>query len=364
MRSKIVRKFNRGSAKISVAVIILLLIPSILLFFRLYPKKAERQKIAEPTPAPAIVEKLIIPSQGAFLGVSLYDQNYGTLLELEKNLDKRFAIVGIYQSWKDKNSNFNREWADNIADHGSIPLITWEPWSPVSGYDRSENKIDQKEFRLTNITAGNFDDYIKKYADDVKEYNKQIIIRFAHEMNGNWYPWGSTFNTPQEYIDAWRHVHDVYTEEGATNVIWLWSPNAVYINPLVPYADKIERFYPGDTYVDWVGFSAFNWATQYKQNAWINPNDLYSSTASVLSTLEKPILISETASADSQTGETKGDWIASLAIYIKTNPQIKGVIWFNTEDNGINWKIDSSPSSTEAFKKSFDDYFLQTVKNY
>ncbi|HWY78914.1 MAG TPA: glycosyl hydrolase, partial [Candidatus Sulfotelmatobacter sp.] len=327
MKSKIIKKINKGSTKISISVVIFLLIISFLLFFALYPKNAQPHKMT----GKASVKKVIIPTKGVFLGVSLFDQNYDTLLELEKKVDKQFAIVGVYQSWGDKNNNFNRGWADNIADHNSIPLITWEPWVPVSGYDRSENKIDQKEYRLVNITSGKFDGYIKSYADDIRDYSKPIIIRFTHEMNGNWYPWGSTLNTPQEYIAAWRHVHDVFVKEGATNVTWLWSPNAIYTNPHVPYADQINAFYPGDAYVDWVGFSAFNWAGRYKQNIWTAPTDLYSLTVSVLSTSKKPLVIAETASADSQTGKTKADWVTLLAIYMKNNPQVKGVVWFNTE---------------------------------
>ncbi|WP_217631238.1 glycosyl hydrolase [Modestobacter sp. DSM 44400] len=83
-----------------------------------------------------------------------------------------------------------------------------------------------------------------------------MTIRLMHEMNGNWYPWGSgaNGNQPGEFVLAWRHVHDRFTALGVTNVAWTWAPNAVYTGgaPLAP-------LYPGDAYVDAVGLSNYNW---------------------------------------------------------------------------------------------------------
>ncbi len=307
-------------------------------------------------------EKIQIPEHGAYLGISLYERNINYLASLENLLNKHFAIVATYQSWGDAANKFNLEWVNTLRDKNSTALISWEPWVPISGYDRSESIVDQKDYRLINIINGSFDNYIRQYAKDVKSYKKQIIIRFAHEMNGNWYPWGSKFNTYLEYIAAWKHVHNIFTEEGATNVTWLWSPNEIYIDENVPYADKILEFYPGDKYVDWVGFSSFNWGGRYKHNMWREPEAMYTETIKVLLDLNKPIVIAETASADYNTDKMKANWISALATYIKSNAAIKGILWFNVEDNGINWKIESSALSIAAFSKSFDDYFTQYYK--
>lgn len=310
---------------------------------------------------PPLTEPVTPPKKGAYLGVSVYDQNITSLLNLEKTLDKHFAIVGIYQSWEGTNIQFNTRWAQTVSDNNSIPLITWEPWVPVTGYDRSEDKVNQKKYRLSRITQGLFDSYIRQYADDVRGYRLPVMLRFAHEMNGNWYPWGSTFNSPEDYIAAWRHVHNIFTQEGATNVTWVWSPNAIYYDPHVPYANQLDKFYPGDAYVDWVGFSAFNWAGEYKQNYWTNPDELFSPTVKDLQTFHKPIMIAETASADTRSPNDKAIWINDLSEYVQNDPQIKGVIWFNTTDNGINWQLTSTKESQDAFTNSFTDYFIQNV---
>jgi mannan endo-1,4-beta-mannosidase len=349
------RKRNVG---IPLAVIILLLVFSCLFFYSLYSRYT-RNQFKNLATLPPLAGKVAEPKKGAYLGVSLYDQNIDRLIALEKKVNKQFAIVGVYQSWEGTNTSFNSEWAENVEDQGSIPLITWEPWVPVTGYDRSENKVNQTKYRLTNITQGKFDPYIKQYADDVRDYRLPVMIRFAHEMNGNWYPWGSTFNKPKEYIAAWRHVHDIFARVGATNVTWVWSPNAIYTDPHVPYANKTDAFYPGDTYVDWVGLSAFNWAGQYKENIWVTPDQLFSPTVADLAKFKKPLIIAETASADGLSPVSKANWIKELALYMKDNEEIKGVIWFNTTDNGINWNITSTEASKNAFTTAFDNYFIQ-----
>ena len=53
-------------------------------------------------------------------------------------------------------------------------------------------------------------------------------------MNGSWFPWseGVNGNRAGEYVAAWRHVHDIFTAVGATNVTWVWCPNVDYNNNL------------------------------------------------------------------------------------------------------------------------------------
>lgn len=337
-------------------VLLLLVVPSALLFSKLTSSESMFFSIND-----SISGVVKPPEQGAFLGISTYNANFAEIVSIEKSLGKNFALIGIYDAWGDNKDFFNINWAREVSRNGKIPFITWEPWKPIGGYDRSENMVRQQDYLLKNITAGNFDNYIRSYARSIKSFKKPVMIRFAHEMNGNWYSWGSTFNSPEEFIAAWRHVHQIFREEGATNATWVWSPNALYVEPKVPYADKIDKFYPGDAYVDWVGFSAFNWAGRYKNNVYQEPEMLYSQTLKALEKFNKPIMITETGSADTASPSQKARWIKSLAQYLKTHPQIKGIIWFNIEDNGINWKIDSTQASKQSFSTEFDDYFLGTV---
>jgi beta-mannanase len=52
------------------------------------------------------------------------------------------------------------------------------------------------------------------------------MLRFAHEMNGNWYPWseGVNGNAAGQYVPAYRRVVTLFRSVGVTNVTWVWSP--------------------------------------------------------------------------------------------------------------------------------------------
>ncbi|WP_298237045.1 glycosyl hydrolase [uncultured Algibacter sp.] len=71
-----------------------------------------------------------------------------------------------------------------------------------------------------------------------------VVFRPLHEMNGNWFWWGTnTLNhSPSLYIDLYRLTVD-YVKDRTNNVLFAWSPNW----------DADEAYYPGDDYVDVVG---------------------------------------------------------------------------------------------------------------
>ena len=103
------------------------------------------------------------------------------------------------------------------------------------------------------IANGQSDAYITKFADAVRALNLPVAISFGHEMNGNWYPWGTDQTSAPAFVAAWRHIHNLFVQAGASNVIWVWNPNI--INP-VPQV-QLQPYWPGDAYVDWVGITGY-----------------------------------------------------------------------------------------------------------
>lgn len=72
-----------------------------------------------------------------------------------------------------------------------------------------------------------------------------FFLRYGYEMNGNWNSWGfgpgnPNGNTVSDFIQSWIHIHNIFTEVGAYNAIWVWCPNIISpISPLTP------DMYPG-----------------------------------------------------------------------------------------------------------------------
>src|SRR6266536_1703759 len=65
--------------------------------------------------------------------VSLIDMSL--VSSFEANAHKHVAIVMWYQHWgeTDGYQYFQPAWMNAVRAHGSIPLVTWDPWDPTLG---------------------------------------------------------------------------------------------------------------------------------------------------------------------------------------------------------------------------------------
>ncbi|ACL42422.1 beta-mannanase-like protein (plasmid) [Pseudarthrobacter chlorophenolicus A6] len=227
---------------------------------------------------------------------------------------------------------------DAATTRGAIPMMTWEPWVAGAGAGAV-----QPAYTLAAIAAGNFDTYITQWGAGLASWGKPVMLRFAHEMNGDWYPWCETVNgnQPGDYIRAWQHVHDLVTAAGAFNVTWVWAPNG-------GGPGDMAAMYPGDGYVDVLGLDAYNWGTTQSWSSWQSPDALFGYWLDQLRVIApgKQIIITETASTE--TGGSKADWNTSLVPYLNSQPDVTGFIWFNLNKE-TDWRIESSTASSNAF---------------
>ncbi|HSU47177.1 MAG TPA: glycosyl hydrolase [Arthrobacter sp.] len=230
---------------------------------------------------------------------------------------------------------------DAVSSRGATSLVTWEPWAWGGG-------VQQPAYALARITAGDFDADITQWGQSLAAWGKPVMLRFAHEMNGNWYPWAEGVNGNQagDYVAAWRHMHDVVAATGAGNIRWVWSPN-------VPYwgSTDLAGLYPGAGYVDIVALDGYNWGTSQTWSSWVSPVDLFAPGISQLRTLApgKAILVAETAS--SELGGSKATWNTDLVSYLAAQPDVMGFVWFHLQKE-TDWRINSSASSASAFKSA------------
>ena len=228
-----------------------------------------------------------------------------------------------------------------VAARGAVPLVTWEPWVAGQG-------VTQPAYALDRITAGDFDPYLRRWADGLRAFGGPVMLRFAHEMNGNWYPWaeGVNGNGAGDYVAAWRHVRGVVTAAGATNVSWVWSPNVPYTGS-VPLAG----LYPGATNVDVVALDGYNFGTSQSWSSWVQPETLFGPGLQQLRTLApgKPVVIAETASAE--LGGSKPDWVRAAFAYLAAQSDVTAVVWFH-HDKETDWRLDSSSASADAVRQA------------
>jgi len=287
--------------------------------------------------------------------------------EYPRFLDQFVALAGFkpailmwYRNWKNgPNPAFTPKDLDLAYANDAVPMITWQP---LDGSISGSKSGKQPAYSCANIADGQHDDFITTWARAAAKYRKVFFLRFAHEMNGGWYPWGTApnntnGNTSEEYVAMWQHVVDIFRREGATNVRWVWSPNASSSGqPLTP----LTNVYPEDDYVDWVGIDGYNFGTSQKGSKWIDLRATIGKTYQELDEFtDKPVMIAEIACAEQ--GGSKAAWITQglLTDLPMFFPRVRAVIWFNA-DREANWRIDSSQDVLAAFQSVAQSPLYQT----
>lgn len=280
---------------------------------------------------------------GIYWGAWIGSQYTGTeapwstaaMQDVQNEVGKGLSLVNFSSPFATANGsyyNFDSTAFANTRNYGAIPFFSWgsTPYSDAQ------------------VAAGNEDSYITSWAQAAKSWGHPLFLRFDWEMNGSWFPWGvgNNGNTASSYVAMWKHVHDIFTSVGASNVSWVWCPNIDPGNQLAP----MSSLYPGDAYVDWTCLDGYN-----GDNPWSSFAQLFTSSyGAVTGTIAptKPMIIGETASTES--GGSKPDWITAMLSSLPTSfPMIRGFLWFDKIESGpgghTDWPLDSTSSSLAAF---------------
>jgi beta-mannanase len=230
----------------------------------------------------------------------------------------------------------------------------WEDDLPQAELDLPTQSILLLSWRGTSyarINDGSQDALITASAKRIAAYGKPMFLRFAWEMNGDWFAWSGAQNNrdTQGYIAAWRHVHDIFALAGAGNVTWVWVPN--WNSKPVESWNAAARYYPGDSYVDWVGVDGFSSSGESADTLFTPTFDAYAK--------RKPFMIAETGVLESPG--PKAAWINDLATWVKARPAVAALVWFDTDtdaDGVRNWRVDSTPAALNAYRQLVaDPYF-------
>ena len=109
------------------------------------------------------------------------------------------------------------------------------------------------------ILRGERDEALEAWGHAAAQYGHRLILRWDHEMNG-FFPW--SWLPQQLYIDVFRHVSDrIRKVAGAHNVKMHFCPILAIAGPDL---DVVESYYPGDDWVQRVGFDGFSWYQKWE----------------------------------------------------------------------------------------------------
>ncbi|MFF9204222.1 glycosyl hydrolase [Streptomyces sp. NPDC014986] len=183
------------------------------------------------------------------------------------------------------------------------------------------------------IAAGELDaSVIDVQARRIKEYGertgKKVFLSFDLEMDTRTPDNG----TPAEYVGAHRHIHDRFRELGADNVVWTWI-----ITGYLDHAGLFERMYPGDDYVDWIGYNQYNYYRCHRTD-WLTFEQTQTTTHEWIRrniSDDKPLMLSEFGTAvDSARPERQAEWYAQVPRVLKDLEGVKAALQWNYRDPG------------------------------
>jgi hypothetical protein len=192
----------------------------------------------------------------------------------EAQVGRKMALTQHYYAWTDP---FPGEAVAADYAEGRVPIESW-------GCGDTDARV-----------AAGLDDQtiLIPQALKLKALGKPIFLRWFWDMNT---PSTATFRnrcydpatdkpngffSPTEYIAAWQHIWTVFQQQGATNVIFVWSPSSVSTEP------NGTPYYPGAGFVDWVAIDRLDYLS-------VPFAQLYTTAYQQLSAYVKPTMIAET----------------------------------------------------------------------
>ena len=296
--------------------------------------------------SPESVEPRTIPgtAEPVAFGVTTPSGPYNLeeLQAFEVAAGKPPGLLMFSQDWA--SGEFRADLFDHVRERRLMPMVTWEPRDYRRQLDRDQVP-DQPEYALARILSGEADSYIRQWATGIRALGYPVAVRFAQQMNGSWFPWAEGVNGNQagEYVAAWKHVRQLFDSVGATNAVWVWSPNISFTG-----STPLAGLYPGDEYVDWIGLDGYNGGSDLPWGGWIGPQDLFLPTiGEIRSFTQKPLLLTEVASAEA--GGSKAEWIRSFFEMLQQHREILGFVWVEAQREA-DWRIVSSPEARQAFR--------------
>jgi hypothetical protein len=290
-----------------------------------------RRQHHHPLPPPGgLPGNQLTPANGTLFGA--YAEPSGGSLKtavahLEQLIGRHLAINEIY---------IHFTWPMPLAlarwdmGRGTIPLISWGQVSAAQ------------------VVSGKYDSLIRKRALELKSLRGGVLLRWFAEMDGQHN--AAAAGSPGTYIAAWRHIHAIFDRVGATNVSWVWCPNAGGFT-----TGRAQRYYPGSSYVNWVGADGYNWGPERPRTPWRTFAGVFSAFYRWGKMTGKPLIVGEYGTVEGKPG-AKAAWFRQAQSSLSTTMRaIRAVVYFNSRHENFgnlwfDWRVTTSASSVAAFR--------------
>jgi hypothetical protein len=280
------------------------------------------------------------------------------------HVDEWATAVGVeptmimeFEAWS-RNRTIDSHFAELRRLGVKTFMLTWEPWQTVSAAKgKTAQYAEQPEFSNATIAAGKKDDYIRSWAKSVAASGLIVYVRYAHEMNGDWYPWS---RDPAGYVAAWRRVVDIFRAEGATNARFVFSLNPSVFEPEAGWAENLRKYWPGDDYVDLLGSTMINFGARKEYSV----AEFVARFEAARKVFNKKLIITELNTAaegrvkwltDLRTwlDTTGADWVEGLAL---SQADSRGAAQLGDKVGDLSWNVISDPDTQPVIRGILQDF--------
>jgi hypothetical protein len=274
------------------------------------------------------------PENGAYVGAWIKPDeltHLGRLAAvdtLQQKLGRSLKIINTYRRFEQMVGTTSDK---EFLAQGATLMVSW-----ATGDNRS-------------ILNGEHDRLIRAQADAIREIRRPVLLRMRWEMDRP--NLRATMWSGQDYVAAWKHVRDIFRQEKAANVSWVWCPTAEgFIRGDAP------PFYPGDDQVDWTCVDVYAGTVFQPIGKLMGPFLTWAAQR------PKPIIIGEFGVAKAWGSTGRADWLADASRTFKANRQIKAIAYFESNPNGNGpkqqFQLIGDRPAFQAFKKlTKDPYF-------
>ncbi len=222
------------------------------------------------------------------------------------------------------------KYSTEMSAKSGIITYSWHLNNPITGGDSWDvktpgvvasilpNGINNAKY---NIWLDQLASFFSKLKDN---QGKAIPVLFRpfHEHTGSWFWWGKDHCTPEEYKNLWVYTFDYLTKtKNLHNLIFVFSTAGDFQD-----AEQYSERYPGDNYVDIIGFDYYQGPKQ--------SNEEFRKTISErIKTLQEYATISKKPAALTEIGyETIPDsvwWTQSFYPVVKESGLLYALFWRN-----------------------------------
>jgi hypothetical protein len=289
------------------------------------------------------------PGPGVCTSISHIDAVHA--FELSGCLAGKLSSDRIYYKWDPATFAASTKEATDCQERRR-PHISFRPLLPG---------VNPKPVPWATIADGSQDAVIDAFATKLIEITSdqhprcRPWVTFNHEADNDAIGGYSGYDlgTPAEFAAAWRHLYDRLATDGVNRIRRVLVLDSWAYKGAVP-----ASFDPGAGYVDLYATDAFN-RPFCVGGTWQALSVIDGPALAYATAHGKPLLLSEWASeADPNDAARRSAWITDAGTWIKANPVIAAVQYWNGSDGACDYQLNQDASSMAVMTSMANDSYF------